>query len=141
MSEMIERAQRVARRAHAGQVDKVGAAYIEHPRRVAQRVRGYAAPQDLESTRAVAWLHDVVEDTPVSLEDLERDFPAEVVAGVDAMTRREAEAPEEYYARVRADRLLEDNTDPARTARLDEPTRERLAQKYRHARALLEEGR
>ena len=133
------RAETIARAAHAGQVDKTGHPYIEHPERVAARVHGNT---ELE---AIAWLHDVVEDTTVTLADLRREFTDEIVDAVDALTHRRGETRQDYYARVRQNTRalrvkladIDDNTDPARTALLDEPTRARLAQKYAAARAAL----
>lgn len=145
MSDLVERAMVVAARAHAGQVDKAGAPYIEHPGRVAGHVDRHACPEDLEAARAVAWLHDVVEDTPVTLAELGQHFPAKIVAAVDAMTHRAGEDRDAYYRRVRTNRIaravkhadLDDNTDPDRTARLDPAARDRLAAKYAHARTVL----
>ena len=129
-------AERVAREAHSDQVDKTGHPYIEHPQRVAARVEGD------ELLEAIAWLHDVVEDTSVSLADLQALFPLEVTEAVDAITKRPGESRLEYYARVRSnprarkvkDADIADNTDPARTAQLDPATRDRLAVKYAAAR-------
>ena len=148
MSTLTDRARDIATRAHRGQTDKTGADYIDHPRRVAERVRQYAAADQQEAAQVVAWLHDVVEDTGVTLDDLREDFPANVVAGVDAMTRRPGEDGDDYYRRVAAHPLaravkqadLDDNTDPARTALLDEDTRARLVRKYAHAREVLAAG-
>ena len=148
MSTLTDRARDIATRAHRGQTDKTGADYIDHPRRVAERVRQYAAADQQEAAQVVAWLHDVVEDTGVTLDDLREDFPANVVAGVDAMTRRPGEDGDDYYRRVAAHPLaravkqadLDDNTDPARTALLGEDTRARLARKYAHAREVLAAG-
>lgn len=58
-------AKLVATMAHAGQIDKAREPYINHPARVADRLE-YGRFFD----RAVAWLHDVVEDTTVTLDDL-----------------------------------------------------------------------
>lgn len=132
-------AARIATAAHAGQVDKAGNPYIEHPARVAARVAGD------ERAVAAAWLHDVVEDTAVTLAELEQTFPAEVTTAVDALTRREGEEPADYYARVRSVPLaltvkladLADNSDPERLGRLDEATRARLSVKYDRARNAL----
>lgn len=132
-------AERLAREAHSDQVDKTGHPYIEHPQRIAARVAGD------EVLEAIAWLHDVVEDTSVTLADLQALFPLEVTEGVDAITKRPGESRLEYYARVRRnpharkvkDLDIDDNTDPARTAQLDQATRERLAVKYAEARAEL----
>ena len=145
MQDLIAEAKAVAARAHQGQLDKSGSPYIGHPGRVAGHVAQHASGADLEVAQAVAWLHDVVEDTPVTLADLARQFPADVVAAVDAMTKRSGEEPDAYYRRVRSNRIawavknadLDDNTDPARTAQLDPATRQRLAAKYAHARSML----
>jgi (p)ppGpp synthase/HD superfamily hydrolase len=136
----VMRARQIAVAAHTGQVDKAGADYITHPERVAARVG------DDESAQAVAWLHDVVEDTAVSLDDLVvAGMGEQVVAAVAALTHRPGESAESYYARVQADPLalqvkladLSDNSDPTRLALLDETTRERLEAKYARARQLL----
>lgn len=145
MHDLVSQAKDVATRAHQGQTDKTGAPYIGHPERVATHVAHHAAAEDLEEARAVAWLHDVVEDTQITLDDLARQFPATVVAAVDAMTKRPDEERDAYYRRVRSNRIaravknadLDDNTDPARTAQLDPATRQRLAAKYDHARSVL----
>lgn len=135
-------AEQIAAAAHEGQVDKAGQPYIAHPARVAARVAGD------ERAVAAAWLHDVVEDTDVTLADLEQTFPPEVTAAVDALTRRPHEAPADYYARVRQLPLaltvkladLADNSDPQRLAQLDAATRDRLTAKYARARAELTAG-
>ncbi len=139
---IAEQAEALARAAHRGQVDKAGRPYAEHPARVAARVRGDGARE------AAAWLHDVVEDTAVTLVELAERFPAEVVAAVDALTKRAGEPAEVYYERVAADPIarqvkladLADNSDPARLAQLETSTRERLAAKYAAGRARLGAG-
>lgn len=97
---LVETARLVATAAHAGQVDKGGAPYIEHPAFVADRVRWLGGD---EVEVAAAWLHDVVEDTPVSLDALASVFPARVVEAVDALTRREDEPYFEYIERAGGD--------------------------------------
>ena len=138
-----DRARRVALQAHDGQVDKAGAPYITHPARVAARVRDAGGGVRAE---AVAWLHDVVEDCGVTLDDLRgQGFDDGVVAAVDALTRRDGVPAEAYYARIAADPLalavkladVADNADPARLALLDPATRTRLEDKYAAARRAL----
>tara|TARA_B110000438_G_scaffold256793_1_gene264466 strand:- start:828 stop:3077 length:2250 start_codon:yes stop_codon:yes gene_type:complete len=81
---MIERAYQVALAAHAGQIRKSGESYIQHPLSVATIV----ARQGLDDvTVAAALLHDAVEDTSISLEDLERDFGIDVRLIVDGVTK------------------------------------------------------
>lgn len=86
-------AYELARRAHGDAVNpKTGEVYLTHPAHVAAHVTGDAA-------KAVAWLHDVIEDTDVTLDDLRAaGLSEEVVRGVDAMTHRPGE---EYLAFVR----------------------------------------
>lgn len=140
---VVATARSIATEAHAGQTDKTGHPYIGHPARVASRT---ASAGGGELAVATAWLHDVLEDTAVTAGDLlEAGIPGDVVRAVEALSKRDGEAPEAYFERVNAHRLaicvkhadLDDNTDPARVSQLDAPTRERLAGKYARARALL----
>lgn len=78
-TELTNKALRIAYAAHAGQLDKCGAPYIFHPAHVAEQM-------DDEVSTCVALLHDVVEDSDVTLDDLAREFPPEVVEGVRLMT-------------------------------------------------------
>jgi (p)ppGpp synthase/HD superfamily hydrolase len=139
MTTLAERAEALARSAHAGQKDKVGAAYIGHPGRVAARTALIAPEGIREEAVAAAWLHDTVEDTGVSLSALrEQGFPESVVDAVDRLSRRPGVSPEEYFARLRQSAVarivkvadLIDNTTPERAAELDAYTRARLQEKY-----------
>lgn len=129
--------------AHEGQVDKAGRPYIEHPRRVADRV---AEVDGRAAAVCVAWLHDVVEDSNVTLDELlDDDFSDAIVDAVDALTRREDEG-DDYYRRVASNDLavavkradIWDNTNPERLAALPASTRDRLQAKYAHALKLLD---
>ena len=76
---LTNRAMRIAYEAHAGQVDKCGTPYVFHPYHLAEQM-----PDEI--TTCVALLHDVVEDTPVTFEDLEREFPPEVTDALRLLT-------------------------------------------------------
>jgi hypothetical protein len=91
------RAERIAREAHAGQVDKVGNAYILHVERVVGMVDG-------DEAKAVAWLHDVVEDTPLTEEDLRADgFSEDILTALRLLTRTGDEVSYiEYIEVIRA---------------------------------------
>jgi hypothetical protein len=140
---MITDAERLALAAHAGQVDKAGRPYIGHPARVAARVA--VRYPDCPDLVAAAWLHDIVEDTDVTLDDLRAQFPADVVAIVEALTVRPHESRVAYYRRLllvpgaREVKLedVADNADPERLALLGPADRERLIQKYALARLYL----
>jgi (p)ppGpp synthase/HD superfamily hydrolase len=143
MTRIVDDAKRLATAAHDGQFDKSGQPYIGHPARVAARTRDHGGDDDIE---VVAWLHDVVEDTDVTLDVIEKEFGPAIARAVDAITRRPDDAGDEYYHRVAGNRIalavkrsdIEDNLDPNRTAKLDPSTRERLAAKYAHALAVLD---
>lgn len=87
----------LAVQAHRSQKDKCGKDYIYHPLRVMLAV-------DTDEARMVAVLHDVVEDTTYSLDDLaELGYSDVVLAGVDAVTRRLGEPYEAFVFRAKAD--------------------------------------
>ena len=137
----VPRAAEVARGHHRWQTDKAGKPYFDaHVVDVHRRVSGRST-----AVQAVALLHDVLEDTGCTEDELRREFPGHVVAAVVALTHRPGEPLEDYYRRVRADPLalevkladIASNSAPARLADLDEATRERLTVKYRAALAAL----
>jgi len=81
----LEDAIALALEAHRGQTRPDGTPYVLHPLRV------MLALED-EGDRIAAVLHDVVEDSPVTLEELrQRGYAADVVEAVDRLTRREGE--------------------------------------------------
>lgn len=135
----LEDAIALATSAHDGQVDKSGRPYIGHPLRVMASVTG-------EHERMTAVLHDVIEDTWVTAEDLvSRGCPEVVVDAVVALSHLPEEPQEDYLRRVAANPLalsvkradISDNLSPARMARLDDATQERLKAKYARALGLL----
>ena len=96
--DLLNRAIVIAARAHDGQFDKARKCYIKHPLRVMQ----ICADKGLSiEHQIVAVLHDVVEDTKVTLEDLKRDFPQIVTDAIDALTKRATETRQDYIARVK----------------------------------------
>ena len=134
--DLLARADAIAVEAHEGQTDKAGVAYIGHPRRVARRVRGAGGTV---AAQAVALLHDVLEDSSFTADDLRaRAIPEDVVAGVQAMTKPDGASYPEAIERAAADPLaalvkrcdLADNADPDRLAALDPDTREELRARY-----------
>lgn len=94
MMHYSELALEIATKAHEGQVDKAGEEYIKHPIAVASMVNG-------DIVKAVALLHDIVEDTDVTFDTLEAEgFSSEVVNAVDAITKRDGEGYGNYLQRV-----------------------------------------
>lgn len=90
---MLEKAIALAVEAHVGQRDKLGGPYILHPLRVMLRLQG-------ETEKIVGILHDVVEDTEVSFEQLAQEgYSAEIIAALDGVTRRENESYSQFIER------------------------------------------
>ena len=131
---MVDLALSIARKAHEGQLDKAGVAYIEHPIYVASQV-------DTEEEKAVALLHDVIEDSPVSAEELlQAGLPETVVTAVQVLTKKKEQDYQTYLETVKKNPLarvvkladLEHNSDLSRLSSITEKDRERL-KKYKKA--------
>lgn len=97
---LYEKALRIATKAHAGQKDKGGHPYINHPLAVAEKV---SRPEE----KVAALLHDVVEDTEITLEDLWKEFPPCIVTAVDLLTKKKGPdySPEKYLEAIRNNEL------------------------------------
>ena len=131
-------------RAHAGQVDKQGRNYyLHHLIPISEKLRIHG-----EHAEMAGLLHDVLEDTAVTVEDLDAlGVPADVVRAVVSVSKQPGEAYDDLIARAAADPLgrlvkLADNAwnfdglhDLAKT---DPATAERLKTKYERARGMLE---
>lgn len=90
----INLARQIAIQAHEGQFrnDKK-TPYIKHPEAVAKAVEKRLQP--------IAWLHDVVEDTTVTLEDLKKaEFPQYIIDAVDVLTHRDNEPNIQYWKKI-----------------------------------------
>jgi (p)ppGpp synthase/HD superfamily hydrolase len=134
----IERAAAIAEQAHADQVDKGGAPYITHPTPVALAVEG-------DEAKMVALLHDVVEDSEWTLNQLrDEGFSEAVVEAVDALTHKGREDYFDAVRRAKANPLarivkladLADNSDRTRLGAITEHDERRL-EKYARARDML----
>jgi guanosine-3',5'-bis(diphosphate) 3'-pyrophosphohydrolase len=90
----LDQAIMLATEAHAGQIDKAGLPYILHPLAVMLRMT-------TDADRIVAVLHDVVEDTSVTLEEISQQFGRSVAVSVDALTHRKGERNVEYWQRIK----------------------------------------
>lgn len=137
---LYQQALAIAKDAHKGQVDKAGVDYIQHPLFVASLVEG-------ELAKTVALLHDVVEDSAWTLEDLRKEgLPEEVVQAVGILTKKRNENYEEYILRVKQNPLarqvkladLKHNSDLSRLANVTDRDRKRVA-KYQKAISFLSE--
>ncbi len=129
MNEVFETALEIATKAHKGQVDKNGVAYIAHPLAV-------AAQLDSLELKTIAILHDTIEDTNVTAEYLiERGIPKELVEVVQLLTKPKDEDYESYLKRVRENPMakavkladLAHNTSPERAGGLNEKRKAKYA--------------
>lgn len=93
-TELTNKALRLAYSAHHGQVDYNGIPYIYHPIHLAEQMED-------EISCCAALLHDVVEDTSVSLEELSRVFPAEIIEVVDLLTHRDTDDYFTYLTKIK----------------------------------------
>lgn len=135
-------------RAHEGQLDKCGRPYYLHPLRVAMRLAHCTSAE-----RLAALLHDVVEDTPVTLDELRAaGYGEDVLDLVDLLTRRmpQGESHNAYIERLVQSRCapalrvkladLYDNMSPARSRTLppaDRGMKHRFARDVERIRAAL----
>lgn len=138
-TELTKKALLLAFGAHKDQLDKSGMPYIFHPFHLAEQM-------DDEYSVCVALLHDVVEDTEITLDDLKaQGFPEEVTRAVGRMTHPKGMPYLEYVAALKDDPLaskvkladLRHNSDTSRLDRVTENDLKRLA-KYRKAMDILE---
>lgn len=125
---LLDLAARLCVEKHYGQRDKGGSAYFQHPMRVAMRCQK-------DEEKMVALLHDILEDTDVTAEDLiGYGFPENVVEGILSVTKMEGESYGEFVERAKSNPLgrvvkihdLEDNMDILRLGELDEKSMKRL---------------
>ena len=127
----LGRAIELAKQHHKGQTDKAGKPYINHPLRVMNQMKS-------EDEKIVAVLHDIVEDTDISLNDLRNEgFSEEVVSAVECLTKQDGENYDSYIERISFNPLavkikladLEDNRDLTRLPQVTDKDLERL-EKY-----------
>lgn len=136
----LQRAIELAVLHHANQVDKSGQPYILHPMRIM-----FGCSTDEE--RQAAIMHDLVEDTILTLDELtEEGFCQSVVDCVDCLTRREGETYSDFIERCCENpmaikiKLLDigDNMDVTRLDSLSENDLGRLKRYHRARRRLLD---
>ena len=136
----MERAIAIAAEAHAGQKDRAGAPYILHPIRLMIQM-------DSENAMMAAVLHDVVENSVWTLDDLRKEeFSNEVLNAVDSLTHRDKEGEDywDYIQRAKSDPIaikvkladLEDNLNPDRLNEITEKDEKRF-DRYRKAQEML----
>ena len=137
MSEKVMLADRFAAEKHAGQKDKAGLPYVEHPRAVAARVES-------EEEKIVALLHDTVEDTDATIEEIREMFGSTIADAVALLTHDDSVPYMEYVAKVKENPIaravkladLTHNMDLSRIPHVTERDLQRI-EKYKKAYELL----
>ena len=137
-TDKTKKAMKLCYEAHKDQVDKTGVPYVFHPFHVAEQMTS-------EASTIVALLHDVVEDTDYTLDDIAAaGFGKEIVDAVALMTHEDDVPYLDYVANLKDNPIarevkladLAHNSDQSRLGEIDEETRQRL-EKYKKAIALL----
>lgn len=138
MGKLLDKAIVIAAKAHTGQVDKAGQSYILHPLRVMMKLK-------TEEEKIVGVLHDTIEDTDVTYDDLRKEgFSEEIIEAIKGVTKIDGEDYMDFVKRAKANPIsrnvkladLEDNMDLGRIASPTEKDFKRI-EKYKEAKALL----
>lgn len=137
-TDLTKKALRISFEAHKDQTDKSGMPYVYHPYHLAEQMND-------EYSTCVALLHDVVEDTDITLEQLSKVFPKEVTDAAALMTRDTSVPYLEYVKAIRSNPIaakvkladLKHNSDISRLDTVDEKALLRI-EKYKEAISILE---
>lgn len=132
-TENTKKAMKIAFDAHMGQVDKSGVPYIYHPIHIAEQMH-------TEAETIVAILHDVVEDTIITFEQLEKEFPEEVIVALKLLTHDDSVEYMDYIRNLKNNPIarkvkladLNHNSDKTRLEVITEKDIKRI-DKYREA--------
>jgi (p)ppGpp synthase/HD superfamily hydrolase len=133
----LDKAIIIATNAHSGQLDKGGNPYILHPLRLMLSMSS-------EESRIVAMLHDVVEDSNISFDNLKDEgFSDEIIEAIKHLTRRDDETYVEFIRRIKKNDLarlvkmadIDDNKD---LSRIKNPTEKDIERVKKYNKALNE---
>lgn len=136
---IIEKSLKIALQAYAGQTDKAGQTYILHPLRIMGKM-------ETEDEMSVALLHDVIEDSKLTAQDLINEgIPSNIVNAVSLLTKSDAQTYEEFIKNLAESPLaikikktdIEDNINTLRLNEINASDLERVA-KYHKAWKFLE---
>lgn len=138
MQQLLEKAIEIALSAHRGKVDKGGFPYILHPLRVMQVM-------ETMEEKIVAMLHDVVEDSDKTIQNLkEENFSKRILRAVALLTKKENQSYDDYIGAIKKNTLaskvkladLKDNMNKMRLLNFTERDKARL-KKYKDAYKML----
>ena len=132
-----KKAINIAYNAHMGQIDKFGIPYIFHPMHLAEQM-------DTEEECIVAILHDVVEDTEITFNQLEEDFSGRVIEALKLLTHDKSVPYDDYIKNLKDNPIakkvkladLKHNSDSSRLEHITTKDINRL-EKYKNALNIL----
>lgn len=139
-TDLTKKALKLCFEAHKEQTDKSGMPYVFHPFHLAEQMTD-------EATTVVALLHDVVEDTDTTFEDLEKQgFDEEIISALKLLTHNDDTPYMDYVAEIKSNKIatavkladLRHNSDLTRLDVVDEKALKRK-EKYEKAIKFLEE--
>lgn len=133
-TKLTRKAMIIAYNAHINQFDKAGVPYIYHPIHLAEQM-------DTEFECIVALLHDVVEDTDVTFEELEKEFPSEVIEILKLLTHDKKVDYMKYIEEIKKNPIarkikIADINHNADESRLDKITLKDVARRNKYNKAL-----
>ncbi len=125
VSSTVLLAEEIAINAHAGQYRRDGKTpYINHPRKVVNRV-------STEKEKAVAWLHDILEDTEITEESLSVEgLPDDIIIAVKIMTHQKRQSYKDYLERVKQNPVSKTVKIADMLANLSDTPTEKQIKKY-----------
>ena len=139
-TQMTMKAMKIAYNAHQGQVDQAGMPYIFHPFYLALQM-------DDEISCTVALLHDVVEDTDITLDELKQEFPESVISALTLLTHTKDVEYFEYVKKIKSNPIAKkvkladiehnSNNDRLIGTEFSEEKLEYWKNKYAKAKAIL----
>ena len=131
---LTKKAMNICFDAHKNQRDKSGCPYVFHPFHLAEQM-------DDEYSTIVAFLHDVVEDTDITIEELSKEFPEEVIEAIKLMTHDPKEEYMSYVSRIKENAIarkvkIADLTHNSDLTRMETYTERDLLRREKYQKAL-----
>lgn len=141
--DIIEKSLEIALKAYAGQKDKAGKTYILHPLRIMSKMK-------TEEEMSVALLHDVIEDSGFTAQDLlDEGIPSSIVDAVQLLSRNDNEDYYEFIEKLLNNKLsakvkradIEDNMNILRLNEVSDKDLDRIAKYHRAWKMIAETDR
>lgn len=131
---LTKKAMTISFEAHKNQKDKSGCPYVFHPFNLAEQM-------DDEYSTIVALLHDVVEDTEITIDDLRKEFPEEVIEAIGLMTHESGEEYMSYVSKIKENPIarkvkIADLTHNSDLTRMETVTEKDVLRREKYQKAL-----